>query len=30
MMATTEVYQFKLVLVGVEPPIWRRIQVPEI
>jgi hypothetical protein len=24
-----QVYQFKLVLVGVEPPIWRRIQVPE-
>jgi pRiA4b ORF-3-like protein len=23
------VYQFKLLLVGVEPPIWRRIQVPE-
>jgi hypothetical protein len=30
MMATAKVYQFKLVLVGVEPPIWRRIQVPEI
>jgi Plasmid pRiA4b ORF-3-like protein len=29
MMATAQVYQFKLVLVGVEPPIWRRIQVPE-
>ena len=28
-MATAQVYQFKLVLVGVEPPIWRRIQVPE-
>jgi hypothetical protein len=28
-MATPQVYQFKLVLVGVEPPIWRRIQVPE-
>ena len=27
--ATPQVYQFKLVLVGVEPPIWRRIQVPE-
>lgn len=27
--ATPRVYQFKLVLVGVEPPIWRRIQVPE-
>ncbi|HPL29878.1 MAG TPA: hypothetical protein PLG21_17660, partial [Anaerolineae bacterium] len=24
------VYQFKIVLEGVEPPIWRRIQVPEI
>ncbi len=29
MTATGQVYQFKLVLVGVEPPIWRRIQVPE-
>jgi Plasmid pRiA4b ORF-3-like protein len=29
MTATPQVYQFKLVLVGVEPPIWRRIQVPE-
>jgi Plasmid pRiA4b ORF-3-like protein len=29
MMATAQVYQFKLALVGVEPPIWRRIQVPE-
>jgi hypothetical protein len=29
MMATAQVYQFKLVLVGVEPAIWRRIQVPE-
>jgi Plasmid pRiA4b ORF-3-like protein len=29
MAATPHVYQFKLVLVGVEPPIWRRIQVPE-
>jgi hypothetical protein len=29
MAATPQVYQFKLVLVGVEPPIWRRIQVPE-
>ena len=29
MMATAQIYQFKLVLVGVEPPIWRRIQVPE-
>jgi Plasmid pRiA4b ORF-3-like protein len=29
MTATTQVYQFKLVLVGVEPPIWRRIQVPD-
>src|SRR5881296_1857231 len=28
-MAAAQVYQFKLVLVGVEPPIWRRIQVPE-
>jgi len=28
-MATPQVYQFKLALVGVEPPIWRRIQVPE-
>jgi hypothetical protein len=29
-MATgQQVYQFKLVLVGVEPPIWRRIQAPE-
>jgi Plasmid pRiA4b ORF-3-like protein len=27
--ATAQVYQFKLVLVGVEPPVWRRIQVPE-
>ena len=27
MTATPQVYQFKLVLVGVEPPIWRRIQV---
>ena len=23
------VYQFKIVLKGIEPPIWRRIQVPE-
>jgi len=29
MMAATQVYQFKLVLLGVEPPIWRRIQVLE-
>jgi hypothetical protein len=29
MTATPQVYQFKLVLVGVEPPIWRRIQVPD-
>lgn len=29
MMATAQVYQFKLVLVGVAPPVWRRIQVPE-
>jgi hypothetical protein len=29
MTATPQVYQFKLVLVGVEPPIWRRIQVLE-
>jgi len=28
-VATAQVYQFKLVLLGVEPPIWRRIQVPE-
>src|SRR5512138_3018002 len=28
-MAAAQVYQFKLALVGVEPPIWRRIQVPE-
>ena len=28
-MAAAQVYQFKLVLVGLEPPIWRRIQVPE-
>jgi Plasmid pRiA4b ORF-3-like protein len=28
-MARAQVYQFKIVLVGVEPPIWRRIQVPE-
>jgi Plasmid pRiA4b ORF-3-like protein len=27
--ATAQVYQFKLILVGVEPPVWRRIQVPE-
>ena len=27
-MVTAHVYQFKLVLVGVEAPIWRRIQVP--
>jgi hypothetical protein len=29
MTATPQVYQFKVVLIGVEPPIWRRIQVPE-
>lgn len=29
MTATPQVYEFKLVLVGVEPPVWRRIQVPE-
>ena len=23
------VYQFKIALDGIEPPIWRRIQVPE-
>ena len=28
-MATAQVYQFKLALVGIEPPIWRRIQVPD-
>jgi hypothetical protein len=28
-MAAAQVYQFKLALVGVEPPIWRRIQVLE-
>jgi hypothetical protein len=28
-IATAQVYQFKLALVGVEPPIWRRIQVPD-
>ncbi len=28
-IATAQVYQFKLALIGVEPPIWRRIQVPE-
>ena len=26
MTATPQLHQFKLVLVGVEPPIWRRIQ----
>jgi len=24
------VYQFRITLIGIEPPIWRRIQVPEI
>lgn len=24
-----QVYQFKITLVGIMPPIWRRIQVPE-
>ena len=28
-MATAQVYQFRLALVGIEPPIWRRIQVPD-
>jgi hypothetical protein len=28
-MATAQVYQFKLALIGVEPTVWRRIQVPE-
>jgi Plasmid pRiA4b ORF-3-like protein len=28
-MATAQVYQFKLALVGIGPPIWRRIQVPD-
>jgi hypothetical protein len=29
MVDTTRVLQFKVELLGVEPPIWRRIQVPE-
>ncbi len=29
MVDTTNVLQFKIELLGVEPPIWRRIQVPE-
>ncbi len=28
-IATAQVYQFKLALIGVEPTVWRRIQVPE-
>lgn len=29
MAPVREVYQFKITLAGIEPPIWRRIQVPE-
>ncbi len=28
-MRTAQVYQFTLALVGAEPPVWRRIQIPE-
>jgi hypothetical protein len=28
-MATAQVYQFKLALIGGEPTVWRRIQVSE-
>ena len=26
----THVYQFRVALLGIRPPIWRRIQVPEV
>ena len=29
MREPTRVYQFKLLLLAVAPPVWRRIQVPE-